>query len=136
MRFYSSLAAANLIVLCSLIFTCGCQNEPAATKKPATPPQVAHTSPPEAKALDGSDQNQEDSIESAFKREALVRDAFNQDSVGLATWEEDIPQDSRPAHETVDLMVDSSLDLESDDLQKLNVDTSRTNVLLKNFSDK
>ena len=71
MRFYSSLAAANLIVLCSLIFTCGCQNEPAATKKPATPPQVAHTSPPEAKALDGSDKD--DSIEGAFKRDALPK---------------------------------------------------------------
>ena len=135
MRFYSSLAAANLIVLCSLIFTCGCQNEHAATER-ATPPKVAHTSSPEAKALDGSDQIQEDSIESAFKGEALVRDALNQDSVGLATWEEDIPQDSRPAHETMDLMVDSTLSLESEGLGKIDVDTRKAGAFLNSASEK
>ena len=135
MRFYSSLAVANLIVLCSLIFTCGCQNEHAA-KETVTPPKVAHTSPPEAKALDGSDQAQEDSIESAFKKDALVREAMNPDSVDQVTWEQDTPQDSRPAHETIDLMVDSTLSLESDGLQKLDRDSSRTNALLKKFSDK
>jgi len=135
MRFYSSLAAANLIVLCSLIFTCGCQNEHAATE-PVTPPKVAHPSPPEAKALDGSDQAQEDSVESTLKKDALVREAMNQYSADQVTWEQDIPQDSRSAYESVDLMVDSTLTLESEDLQKLDVDTSRTNTLLKKFSDK
>ena len=133
MRVYCSLAVANLIVLCFL--TCGCQNEHAAAK-PATPPKVAQTSPPEAKALDGSDQAQGDSIADVFKKDALVREAMNPDSVDQVTWEQDTPQDSRPAHETIDLMVDSTLSLESDGLQKLDVDTSRTNALLKNFSDK
>ena len=136
MRVYCSLAAANLIVLCSLIFTCGCQNEHAATIEPVTPPKVAHTSPPEAKALDGSDQAQGDSIADVFKKDALVREAMNPDSVDQVTWEQDTPQDSRPAHETIDLMVDSTLSLESDGLQKLDRDSSRTNALLKKFSDK
>ena len=134
MRFYSSLAAANLIALCSLIFTCGCQNEPAATKKPATPPQVAHTSPPEAKALDGSDKD--DSIEGAFKRDALVQNLFDQDDVGLATWEEDIPQETVATPKTLDLMEDSTLSLESGRLGNLDLDTRKADAILRKASKK
>ena len=77
MRVDSSLAVANLIVLFSLFFTCGCQNETAATKS-VTPPKVASTSPPE----DGSDK--EDSIE-----EALVKDVSKRNLFGQVDWEQD-----------------------------------------------
>ena len=134
MRVYCSLAAANLIVLCSLIFTCGCQNEPAATKKPATPPQVAHTSPPEARALDVSDRD--NTIEGAFKRDALVQNLFDQDEVGLATWEQDVPKETVATPKTLDLMEDSTLSLESGRLGNLDLDTRKADAILRKASKK
>lgn len=59
MKVLPTLASANFIVLFCLIFTCGCQNESAATKTPTKkPPRIAYTTPPpDARALDGSDQD-------------------------------------------------------------------------------
>jgi len=116
MRFYSSLA-----------------NEHAVTE-PVTPPKVAHTSPPEARALDVSDRD--NTIEGAFKRDALVQNLFDQDEVGLATWEQDVPKETVTSHKTLDLMENSTLSLESDVLGNLDLDTSEADAILREASKK
>ena len=143
MKFYCVLAPANLVVLCCLFFSCGCQNEPAATKS-VTPPQVAHTSPPEARALDGSDRGK--SIEVVLKKDALVREALNRDALvrdalvrdnlEQVNWEQDTSQASAASRATEDLMVDTTLDFESEGLGKLNADMSKLDAIFQKASRK
>ena len=133
MRVYSSLAAANLIALFCLISTCGCQNELATTKSVTSPP-VADVSPSKARALDGSGKG--DSIETTFKKDALVRAAMNPDSLdedglGQVTWEQDVPQQSAASHAVGDLMVDSTLDFESGNIGKSSADSQEADIFLQ-----
>lgn len=131
MKFYCVLAPANLVVLCCLFFSCGCQNEPAATKS-VTPPQVAHTSPPEARALDGSDRGK--SIELVLKQDALVRDALNQHNLEKVNWEEDISPEREAGQESLELMVDTTLDLESEGLGNFGANARKADAFLEKAS--
>jgi len=136
MRVCFPLTPANLVVLLCLVFTSGCQNEFAVTESVASP-QVAHASPPAARALDGSDKG--DSIEATFKKDALVRESMNHDSFDQVNWEQDleqdIPQESAASQATEELMVDTTLSL-GEDLKSYNTNTSRADSLLQRASER
>ena len=111
MRVYSVLAIANL-TLFSLIFTSGCYNETAATKQRKAP-RVAYTTPPIARALDGSDQA------------GSGEDIFNQEDVqpSETLFSTNFLEDS-------DMLFESQVNFE-DGLGKIGSDTRATDAVLR-----
>jgi len=113
------LASANLFVLCSLIFTCGCQNESAATKR-VEPPRALYVEPPQARALNVED---EIALDKLASEELGPVDGIDTRQVN---WEEDVTEEGPPE-------LGAILNFESTDPSKLG-DTSETDAFLKKAS--
>ena len=120
MRFCYSLASANVITLCLLIFVCGCQGQPAATQiDPSS--EVANTSLQETEQSDGSEQI--DSVEVTLEKEALIRAALNQDDLGQSDWVQDSGRRSEVSPQEAAEILDSTLTSDTQDPAELSTDT-------------
>ena len=69
-----------------------------------------------------------------LKQDALVRDALNQHNLEKVNWEEDISPEREAGQESLELMVDTTLDLESEGLGNFGANARKADAFLEKAS--